>query len=82
MNALMADMPNAARECFEAAKLRGDVEAEAMLGVLTFQGRGEKADPAAGLAKITAAGKAGSFPGQFSLSQIYEAGAGGIPKSP
>src|SRR5262249_41659132 len=71
----------AALQCFKAAENRGDIEAEAMIGVMTFKGLGMKADQRAGLEMLGQTAKAGSEVGQFSLAKIYSEGVDGIPKN-
>jgi TPR repeat protein len=81
MNAFDANLRDAALLCFRAAESQ-NIDAEGMIGLMTFRGIGMKQDLKAGFALLNKTATAGSEVGQYALAEIYDKGVDGIPKNP
>lgn len=81
LNAFNANLRDAALLCFKAAESQ-NIDAEGMIGVMTFRGIAMKQDLQAGFALLNKTATAGSEVGQYALAEIYDKGVDGIPKNP
>jgi Sel1 repeat len=80
-NSVTAKLLVLARRCFEVAKGQGNVEAEALDGIMLRDGIGGPANPAEALKLLSASARQNNFDGELALSQMYEFGIG-VPKNP
>jgi hypothetical protein len=81
LNAFNANLHDAALLCFKAAEGQ-NIDAEGMIGVMTFRGIALRADQQAGFALLNKTATAGSEVGQFALAEIYDKGVDGVPRNP